>query len=132
VTVRCERRAGAGSGRRVECVEGVWGVPGPYVDDVRCRDFAASLERMLAGWKWSGAELARRCHFGAGVISNIVAFHRAPTVSQGEALDLAFGVTDVFAAKARVIRERADSDGELSALGGGWARSSFGEPGRGA
>jgi hypothetical protein len=88
----------------VECVEGVWGVPGPYVDDVGCRDFAGNLERMLAGYKWSGAELARRCHFSAGVISNIVGFHRAPTVPQGEAFDAAFGVTDVFAAKARVIR----------------------------
>jgi len=82
-------------------------VPGPFADDERCQDFAKNLERMLAGYKWSGAELARQCSYSPGVVSNIMAFYRAPTVPQGEAFDVAFGVTDMFGAKARVIRGEA-------------------------
>jgi hypothetical protein len=82
-------------------------MPGEHVDDERCRDFVACLERMLEGYKWSGAELARRCNYSPGVVSNIVGFHRRPTVPQGEGFDKAFGVTGMFAAKARVIRGEA-------------------------
>jgi hypothetical protein len=79
-------------------------VPGQWADDEKCQDFAANLEKMLAGFSWSRADLARRCNYATTVISNILNFQRAPTVPNGEAFDGAFGLTDMFAAKARAIR----------------------------
>jgi hypothetical protein len=78
---------------------------GEWADDEGCRDFARNLEKVLEGFRWSGAELARRCNYVASVVSNILSFQRKPTVANGAAFDKAFGLSDVFAAKARAIRE---------------------------
>ena len=80
-------------------------MPGEWADDEGCQDFARNLEKVLEGFKWSGAELARRCNYTASVVSNILSFQRKPTVANGTAFDGAFGLTDMFAAKARAIRE---------------------------
>lgn len=79
-------------------------MPGSWAEDEGCRDFAENLERMLAGFRWSRAELAGRCNYSVSVISNILGFQRAPTVPNGEVFDGAFGLNDMFAAKARAIR----------------------------
>jgi hypothetical protein len=79
-------------------------VAGPFADDEKCQDFAANLEKMLGGFKWSRGDLAARCHYTVSVVHNILGFQRAPTVENGEAFDEAFGLNDVFAAKARSIR----------------------------
>ena len=79
-------------------------MPGSWADDEGCRDFAANLERMLAGYRWSRADLAGRCNYSASVVSNILGFQRAPTVPNGEAFDRAFGLAEMFAAKARAVR----------------------------
>jgi len=91
-------------GHRVMSAEGAWVVPGSWAEDEGCRGFAENLERMLAGFGWSRADLAGRCNYSVSVVQNILGFQRAPTVEHGEAFDTAFGLTDVFAAKARTIR----------------------------
>jgi hypothetical protein len=80
-------------------------VPGEWADDHGCQDFAANLKRMLDGYKWSRADLAGRCNYSVSVVGNILGFERKPTIPNGEAFDGAFGLTDMFAAKARAIRE---------------------------
>jgi hypothetical protein len=77
---------------------------GPFADDEKCQEFAANLDKMLNGFKWSRADLARKCNYSTTVVSNTLNFQRAPTVQQGEKFDEAFGLTDMFAAKAREIR----------------------------
>ena len=93
-----------GSCGRVCGVKGTVIVPGSWAEDEGCRDFAVNLERMLDGYKWSRADLAGRCNYSPSVVSNILGFQRAPTVPNGEAFDGAFGLADMFAAKARAIR----------------------------
>lgn len=78
---------------------------GEWTDDEGCKDFAANLKRMLEGFGWSRADLAGRCNYSVSVIQNILGFERKPTIPNGEAFDRAFGVTDMFGSKARVIRE---------------------------
>ena len=86
--------------------EGMCGiVPGEWADDEGCKDFAANLKRMLEGYQWSRADLAGRCNYSVSVVSNILGFERKPTVPNGVAFDGAFGVTDMFATKAKAIRE---------------------------
>ena len=80
-------------------------VPGEWADDEGCKDFALNLKRMLDGYGWSRADLAGRCNYSASVVSNILGFERKPTIPNGVAFDGAFGVTNMFAAKAKVIRE---------------------------
>jgi hypothetical protein len=80
-------------------------VAGEWADDEGCKDFVANLKRMLEGYKWSRAELAGRCNYSVSVVSNILGFERKPTIPNGIAFDGAFGLTDMFAAKARAIRE---------------------------
>lgn len=77
---------------------------GPFADDEKCQEFAANLKSMLDAFKWQRADLAAACNFSASVISNILTFHRPPTVQQGEAFDRAFRLKDVFAKAAREIR----------------------------
>jgi hypothetical protein len=79
-------------------------VPGSWAEDEGCRDFAENLEKLLAGFRWSRADLAGRCNYSVSVVSNILGFHRAPTEPNGESFDMAFGLNDVFAAKARAVR----------------------------
>ncbi len=77
---------------------------GPFADDEKCQEFAANLDKMLNGFRWSRADLAKKGNYSTTVVSNILNFQRAPTVQQGEKFDEAFGLTDMFAAKAREIR----------------------------
>lgn len=80
---------------------------GPFARDEKCREFVGNLARVREKFGWSQARLAAECHFSTGVIANIECFVRAPTVDQGQAFDEAFGLADVFAGKAVVIREGA-------------------------
>ena len=78
---------------------------GEWADDEGCKDFAANLKNMLDGYKWSRADLAGRCNYSVSVVHNILGFERKTTVLNGVAFDKAFKLTDMFAAKARAIRE---------------------------
>lgn len=83
---------------------------GPFAKDERCQDFVRNLVRVRGKYGWSQPQLAAECHFSAGVISNIESFQRAPLVDHGLAIDEAFGLTGMFAAKARAIQSGAYPD----------------------
>lgn len=76
---------------------------GPFSDDERCQDFVKSLVRLRGKFGWTQQQLADECRYSVGVISNIESFQRAPLIEHGHAVDKAFGLTDMFAAKARDI-----------------------------
>lgn len=77
---------------------------GTPFDDERCQSFVKNLDKMLDAFGWKKADLARESNYSASLISEIMAFKRWPAVQHGEAFDRAFGLDDVFAAKARAIR----------------------------
>ena len=77
---------------------------GPYADNEKCRDFVENLVRMRELREWTQAELAAACFFSSGVIANMEGFQRAPLVDHGKAIDAAFGLKDMFAAKARAVQ----------------------------
>jgi transcriptional regulator with XRE-family HTH domain len=79
-------------------------MPKAVHEDEKCQRFAANLRVMREARGWTQAELAKICLVSTSVISNIESLVRAPTVMQGEALDRAFGLTEVFAKAAREIR----------------------------
>lgn len=89
---------------------------GPFADDDKCRDFMANLVAMRRMKGWSQPDLAVACQVSKSVISNIESFQRAPLVEHGEAIDTAFGLTDVFRAKARIIQEGASYAPEFRAF----------------
>lgn len=80
---------------------------GPFADDERCQDFVRNLVRMRTMCGWSQPQLADRCHFSKGVISNIESYQRAPRIEHGQGIDDAFGVTNVFESKARAIQNQS-------------------------
>jgi hypothetical protein len=86
------------------------GVEGSPFDDERCQGFVRNLEKLLDALGWKKADLARESKYSASLISEIMAFKRWPAVQHGEAFDRAFGLDDVFAAKARAIRADAYPD----------------------
>ena len=47
---------------------------GPFSDDRGCQGFVRTLVSMRTLAGWSQPELAARCHFSKGVISNIESF----------------------------------------------------------
>lgn len=77
---------------------------GPFSDDRGCQGFVRTLVSMRTLAGWSQPELAARCHFSKGVISNIESFQRAPRIEHGQGIDGAFQVENVFEAKARSIQ----------------------------
>ena len=77
---------------------------GPLAEDPKCQEFAANLKKMRELCGWTQEHLAAECHFSSGVVSNIESFQRAPLVEHGAAFDMAFGLNDVFMAKARDIQ----------------------------
>jgi len=79
-------------------------VPKAVHEDEKCQRFAANLRAEREARGRTQAELAKTCVVSTSVISNIESLQRAPTVLQGEALDKAFGLADVFARAAREIR----------------------------
>lgn len=83
---------------------------GPFANDEKCQDFVRNLVRLRGKFGWTQPQLADACHFSAGVISNIESFHRAPLLEHGEAIDDAFGLTGMFAAKAWSIQSGAYPD----------------------
>lgn len=96
---------------RVRHVSGVCGETGetvtgsgPFADDDRCQDFVENLVNLRGKFGWSQPQLAAECHFSKAVISNIESFQRAPLVEHGLEIDKAFGLKNVFAAKARAVQ----------------------------
>lgn len=83
---------------------------GPFANDEKCQDFVRNLVRLRGKFGWTQPQLADACHFSAGVISNIESFQRAPLLEHGEAIDDAFGLTGMFAAKAWSIQSGAYPD----------------------
>jgi hypothetical protein len=77
---------------------------GPFAGDEKCQEFAADLKRMMDLAGWGRDELAAQCQFSTSVINNIMGFQRAPTTEHGMAIDRAFGLKNMFRAKARAIR----------------------------
>ncbi|MCL2582373.1 MAG: helix-turn-helix transcriptional regulator [Streptosporangiales bacterium] len=83
---------------------------GPFASDEKCQDFVGNLVRLRGKFGWTQPQLAAACHFSPAVISNIESFQRAPLLEHGEAIDSAFGLTGMFAAKAWSIQSGAYPD----------------------
>lgn len=80
---------------------------GPFADDEKCRDFVRTLVRMRTLAGWSQPQLADKCHFSKGVISNIESYQRAPRIEHGQGIDDAFEVPHLFETKARAIQNQS-------------------------
>jgi transcriptional regulator with XRE-family HTH domain len=80
---------------------------GQFADDERCQDFVRNLVSLRTVTGWSQPELAAKCHFSKGVISNIESYQRAPRIEHGQGIDGAFKLTNVFEAKARAIQNQS-------------------------
>jgi hypothetical protein len=80
-------------------------MPGPYADNEKCKDFVANLKAMREMRAWSQDRLAGESH--CTVVAMIESFARSPLEEHGAAFDAAFGLVDVFAAKARAIQGEA-------------------------
>jgi hypothetical protein len=89
--------------RRREQVPG----SGPWADDELCRDFVENMVRLRKVFDWTQEKLASEAVLGKGVIANIESFQRAPLVEHGQAVDEAFGLSGMFALKARAIQSRS-------------------------
>jgi hypothetical protein len=77
-------------------------LPGKFADNQKCQDFVANLRRMREALGWSQERLAAESHCTS--VGMIESFARVPLEDHGRAFDAAFGLKDVFAAKARGIR----------------------------
>jgi hypothetical protein len=77
-------------------------MPGPFANDEQCQDFVKNLKKMRDLFGWSQDRLASESH--CTVVAMIESFKRSPLEEHGKAFDDAFGLTDVFAAKARTIQ----------------------------
>jgi transcriptional regulator with XRE-family HTH domain len=80
---------------------------GPLYEDVDCRKFGENLKVMREFAKVSQDELAAKMGYSGSVIASIEAFHRAPTVDQGERADEAFHLQGFFGPLAAKIRGRS-------------------------
>jgi DNA-binding XRE family transcriptional regulator len=80
---------------------------GPYANDELCRDFVANLVSLRGKFGWSQETLAATAHVGKGVIAMTEAFQRKPQIDHGIAYDGAFGLRNMFEAKARGIQSGA-------------------------
>jgi hypothetical protein len=80
-------------------------MPGPYADNEKCKDFVANLKVMREMRGWSQDRLAGESH--CTVVAMIESFARSPLEEHGTAFDAAFGLKDMFAAKARAIQGAA-------------------------
>ena len=77
-------------------------MPGPYAGNEKCQEFVENLKAMREGRGWSQSRLAAESH--CTVVAMIESFARAPLEEHGAAFDEAFGLRDMFAAKARAIQ----------------------------
>lgn len=77
-------------------------MPGPYAGNEKCQEFVENLKAMREGRGWSQSRLASESH--CTVVAMIESFARAPLEEHGAAFDEAFGLRDMFAAKARAVQ----------------------------
>src|ERR1700722_19086729 len=77
-------------------------MPGPYAGNEKCQEFVENLKAMREGRGWSQSRLASESH--GTVVAMIESFARAPLEEHGAAFDEAFGLRDMFAAKARAVQ----------------------------
>jgi hypothetical protein len=77
-------------------------MPGPYAGNEKCQEFVENLKAMRQMRGWSQERLAAESH--CTVVAMIESYARLPLEEHGAAFDGAFGLRDMFAAKARAIQ----------------------------
>jgi transcriptional regulator with XRE-family HTH domain len=87
---------------------------GPLYEDEDCRKFGENLKATRDAAKLTRDELGALMGYSGSVVASIEAFHRAPTVDQGERADAAFRLRDVFGPLAAKIRGRSFPEPFLS------------------